>query len=942
MKSLFLPLIFVLISAVSSAQVSISGRVLDADKNPLERAAVSLLRLGDSVAVTGGLTDKSGRFTLSAVAGKYLVRASFIGFSDAIVSVDASKSLTISEAFVLNESGLTLDSALVVARALEMIVRGDTVEYNATLFKTLPSAVVEDLLKKLPGAEVDENGVIKINGKEVKKILVDKKEFFGDDPKMASRNLPAEMVDKVQVWDKKSDMAELTGFDDGEEETVINLSIKPGMKKGFFGNVSAGAGNKDRYDAGFTMNYMRNSSQFTLLGGSNNVNNDRFSDQASASFANSGQGRMSFGGRNGIMQSNSGGFNFAAEVSPKFKIGGNVMYGNTNRDVESQSYTQNYISSGDQFQTGLSAGSNKSVNASGSLRMEWSPSERTRIIFTPNIRRTANNNQQASGYLTTRENPEDSINWGHSRYVSESAGLNMNGSLNVSHKFGKKGRTLSLGISGGMNNQNTEGMNYSQTDYKKKASVITDQTYDTRNEGFNYRINLSYVEPLGRNNFLQLSYNRRSNYSEQKRLTSKNDGAGNYTVPDTSSTKKLENDFLNHELRINFQMMREKYNFTLGLALQPSNSESRTIQLDTSSVVRNRVLNFAPLVQFVYRYDRQTNLRVNYNGRVNQPSATQLSSIRDESNPLNISYGNPDLNPSFSNNFNARFQKTDRARGNTISLNSTVAFTLNDIVRYSLVDSVGKRESTYKNINGNWQTSTRFQINKQFTETKFSINSSSNFAYSADNGFVNGIKNTAGNLTLGQNLGVSYRSELFDLSLRGNVRYNRTKNSLETQSNTNREVFDYGSSMNTTVYLPWDFSFESDVNYSANAGYSDGYKLNEWLWNATIQKQLFKKKNATIRFRMYDILKQRSNISRSAGAQSLRYTSTNILGPYFIVHFIYRLQSFGGNNRGNRRTPAVRNLDGFEGETEGESGVRERRTINPEGRTESRGNRARF
>jgi hypothetical protein len=890
--------------AYAQNRVTVAGVVTDAENNPLERASVQFLNAKDSLAVAGGMTGSEGRFGINVVAGKYLVKISFIGYNDAFISIDASKNLIIQKPVVLERLSFELDSAVIIGKALEMVVRGDTVEYSAAAFKVLPSAVVEDLIKKLPGAEIDENGGIKINGKEIKKIYVDKKEFFGDDPKVASRNLPAEIVDKVQVWDKKSDMAELTGFDDGEEETVINLSIRQGMKKGFFGNAAAGIGNRDRYDASVMANYMHENSRLTLLAGVNNVNNDRFSDVATSNLAGLGGGQMSFGGRNGVMKTGAAGLNFAGEFSSKLKLGGNIIYGNTDRDVISNSFSRNYIASGDQLQTNVSEGNNISDNFNVSMRMEWNPDELTKIIFTPNLKTAANSNIQSGRYLTTKDNIEDSINWGQSARLSESSELNVSGNLNISRKFGKKGRTLTFGLSGGLNDRNNDGSNNSKTEYssQNRNSVITDQIYNMQNGGFNWRLNLSYVEPLGKNNFMQLSYNYRNSYSEQDRQTFKNDGFGSYSIVDTSSTKKLENSFSNHEIRLNFQSVREKYNYTIGVAMQPSSSESRTLTPDTVSTVTNGVLNFAPVLQFIYRWDRQTNLRLNYNGRVNQPSATQLSSIRDESNPLNISYGNPDLKPSFANTFRAQFQKSDRVKGNTITLSSNWSFNFNDIVRYSAVDSVGKRESTYRNVNGNWETTTRLQLNKQFIDRKFSINSTSSFSYSADNGFVNGVKNISGNLTLGETIGGSYRSDIFDLSLRANVRYSGTDNTLEGRND--QKAFNYGGSMNTTLYLPWNLSLESDLNYSANSGYTDGYGLNEWLWNITLQKSVFKNKSGTVRFKMFDVLQQRSNISRSANAQSLRYSSTNILGSYFIIHFIYKLNMFksaGGDRSAFRR-----------------------------------------
>jgi hypothetical protein len=877
-------------------RVSVSGLVNDSDKAPVEQATVQLMNVKDSSNIVGVLTGKNGTFGFNATAGDYILRTSCLGYIDDFRRIKISKTQNVLDIIVLKKSDIMLDAAVIVGAAPEMTVKGDTIEYNADLHKTLPSAVVEDLIKKLPGAEVDSEGKITINGKEIKKIYVDKKEFFSTDPKVASRNLPAAMVDKIQVWDKRSDMAEMTGFDDGEEESVINLTVKPGMKQGLFGNASVAYGSEDRYDANLMANYAKNNNQYTLLGSSNNTNNTNFTD-IGASMGDRPSRGMSFGGRNGILRSSNGGFNFASELSSKFKLGGNIRYGNSDNQVISNNYIQNYISSGDQFETRNQSGNNKGNNIRTEFRLEWTPSENTRLIFTPNLSYTNNTNRQSSDYLTTLSDPYDSINWGYSKYYSTTDNTSLNGNLDFSHKFGKKGRTFSFSISGGFSEQNADGSNYSQTDYKdaRTKNIVTDQIYNTKNNSYNWSGFVSFVEPLGTNNFLQLSYRYRSNVSEQDRRTFKNNGFDNYDIVDSTSTKILENDFENQEIRLNFQSVREKYNYTVGVAVQPSNSESETFEPDTAYTVANKVVNFAPIMQFIYRWDKQTTLRINYTGTVNQPTTTQLSNVRDESNPLNITYGNPDLNPSFQNSFRVQFQKANQDRTATITSFANFGFTTNAIVNYSLVDSLGKRESTYRNINGNKNANLRFMINRAFFNRKFSVNSSSNVGYSESNGFINGELNTTGDLSLAETLGASYRSDLFDFSLRGNVRYSKTDKSLAGQISS--EVFNYGGNANTTIYLPWNFGISSDMNYSTNSGYSDGFKQNEWLWNASIQKQLFKDKSGTIKFSIYDILQQRSNITRTSSAQSLQYTASNTVSSYFMFSFTYRFRNFKGSQQ---------------------------------------------
>jgi hypothetical protein len=881
-------------------KISVSGSVTDRNKEPIEQATVQVLNIKDSSNIAGVITGNDGAFRINVVTGDYLLKTSFIGYRDNFRQIKVTKIPAVLDTIILREAANVLDAAVIVGVAPEMAIKGDTIEFNSDSYKLLPSSVLEDLIKKLPGAEVDSDGKITVNGKEIKKIYVDKKEFFSTDPKVASKNLPAAMVDKVQVWDKKSDMAEMTGFDDGEEESVINLTIKPGMKQGLFGNASIGYGEKDLYEGNFLVNYVKNENQFTLLGTTNNTNNTNFTDLAGASGSRPSRG-MSFGGRNGILKSTNGGFNFASELSKKFKMGGNLRYGATDNNVISNNFIQNYISSGDQYETRNQSGNNIGENIRTEFRMEWTPDENTKLIFTPNLNYTNNKNNQSSDYLTTLLDPNDSINWGYSKYYSHSANTNLSANVDFSHKFGKKGRTLSFSLAGGFSDQNADGSNDSKTYYKnaKTQSVVTDQIFDTKDNSYNWSGYLSYVEPIGTNNFMQLSYRYRSNNSEQDRRTYKNDGYGNYDIVDTSSTKILENDFANQEIRANFQSVREKYNYTVGFAVQPSNSESRTFEPDTAYTVTNNVVNFAPIVQFIYRWDKQTNLRIDYNGTVTQPNTSQLSNVRDESNPLNITYGNPDLNPSFRNNFRARFQKSNLDKTLTITSSANFNFTTNAIVNYSFVDSVGKRESTYRNVNGNKNADARFTINKSFFNRKLTVNSTSILGYSESNGFINGEQNTAYDLSLGETLGTSYRSDLFDFSVRGNIRYSGTDKSLAGQ--VDDKVFNYGGLANTTIYLPWSFSIASDINYSTNSGYSDGFKQNEWLWNASLQKQLFKDKSGTLKFSMYDILKQRSNISRTSSAQSMQYTTSNTIGSYFMFHFSYRFNKFKGNVTQPRR-----------------------------------------
>lgn len=908
---LLLCLIFQL--KAQSQTLNITGVVFDdANKEGIELASIRILNAKDSTYVTGGVTTADGKFSVGVKPGDYIAHISFLGYVDQYFKVNRGNS-SLGNIY-MKEDGITLGEALVTAQAIEVRVKGDTVEYNADSYKVQESAVVEDLIKKLPGAEVDSEGKITVNGKTITKFLVDGKEFFSSDPKVASKNLPAQIVDKLQVLDRKSDMALMTGFDDGEEETVINLTIKKGMKEGLYGSGTAGAGSEDRYGLSGIVNYMRNESQFTALGGANNTNNEGFTDNAGNSFRGIRGGGMNFGGRNGLTRSSSGGFNFALNPSDKLKWGGNIRYGDTSNDVLQNTFTQYYGSTKgdkvieDQYENKNNQGVNKSNNFSGDFRFEWTPDKATKIIFSPNFQYGENENFQKSDYLTTLLNPADTVNYGRSENYSSGTSRNLSGRLEVSRELGKKGRVLSLSLSGGYNDLKSDGTTNTETTVLIGSPVRDkDQIYNLKNNGYNWRAYASYVEPIGNNNFLQFTYSFRKNHTESDRNTFMNDVFQDYSEIDTTATKKLENDFTNQEIRVNFKAVREKYDYTIGFALQPSKMKSITTTPKETEPTSNNVFNYAPIAQFNYRWSRQKNLRINYEGSTDQPSASQLSSIRDESDPLNIKTGNPNLKPSFNNRFRLRFQNFNPEQGSMIGLFGNLNFSLNDIVSKTIMHDNGIKENTYDNINGNWNANLRMMLNKPLSNRKFSLNTSAGGSYQQSNGYTNGEKNTASTLNASGNLGLRYRSDFgaygnekrsnnIDLLLRGNLGYNNTVNSLESLKDMNLNTFDYGAYFETTLQLHFGLTFNTDIRYTTNSGYSNGYKINEWYWNASISQQLFKAKNGTLKFSIYDILQQREKIVSQPNVSSRSYVQStyNTIPSYFMISFSYRFQVFKG------------------------------------------------
>lgn len=914
-----LMLLMILFSPMAFAQqsgVNVTGSVVEQGSDtPIEQATVRLLNVKDSAMVRGVVSARNGSFTLKNVKkGSYLLHITFIGYDPLYqpLQITGKKNPVNVGKLELSDGAIELGEAVVIGKAPEVTVRNDTVEYNADSYKVTEGSVLEDLLKKMPGVEVDSEGKITVNGKEVKKVMVDGKEFFSDDPKVASKNLPAKMIDKLQVLDKKGDMAQMTGFDDGEEETVINLTVKPGMKQGWFGNAYGGYGSKDRYEGNAMVNRFVNNDQITFMGGTNNTNNMGFSDLASTMFSGMGGGggrRGGFGAGSGITSSGNAGLNFSKEFKPdKLTLGGNTRYSHSDNDARSKSDRQNILpGDSSSYDNSEAMSRTKSDNFGVDFRLEWKPDTMTQLIFRPSFSLSHSMNDNFSD-ATTLDNERDTVNTNKSSNYSESNGYNLNASIDFSRKLNNKGRVFSATLSGGNSDSYSDGMNrsdivyFNQTDALKNSIIDQRSRYD--NKGFNYRAYVSWVEPIGHNNFIQATYSISQRKQEALKNVYNQDADGIYNVLDSAYNQSYRNNFISQRASLSFKSQRAKFNYTIGLNLDPSYSSSENFVGDTTlSKITRKVVNLSPMAQFNYMFDKRTNLRIMYNGRTSQPSMTQLQPVADISDPTNITIGNPDLNPRYTNNVFIRFQQFTPEKQRAFMIMANGSYIINDIVSYtSYNQETGVKTTTYKNVNGNYSGNVRMMLNTPLKNKKFSINSMTMASFANSNGYINEEKNTNRNLILSERGGIDFRSSYLDLGVNGNIRYNATSNSLQKENNQN--TFNYGAGGYTTIYLPLNFKIESDVNWSTNSGYGDGFKQNEVLWNASASKSFLKNNQGTLRFKIYDILQQRSNISRSVTASYIQDSEYNTLGSYFMVHFIYRFSIFkGGASASDVKTP---------------------------------------
>ncbi|MDR2385937.1 MAG: outer membrane beta-barrel protein [Tannerella sp.] len=892
------------VAAQTRQAVEITGTVVEkATGEPVEAAAVRLLADKDSIMQAGVITNDKGMFSLKNVSsGTYILNISFLGLEDVYqpLQITGRNAKVELDKIEMTENSILLDETVVKGKIVEMLVKADTIEYNADAFRVTEGAMLEELFKKLPGAEVATDGTVTVNGKQIKKILMDGKEFFSDDPKVASKNLPAKMVEKVQTYDRRSDMAMMTGFDDGDEEAVINLTIRPGMKQGVFGNAFAGYGSKERYEANMMLNRFANSDQYSLLGGINNTNNMGFTDLASTMFSGMGgggrRGMIFFGGSNGITQSGNIGFNFSKEFSPKLTLGGNIRYSHSDNNAQTEEETENILNTGNMFDYEKTDSRSINNNAGANLRLTWKPDTLTQVIFTPDFSLSGTNRNETNDSHTLN-NAKDSVNTVSSNAYSEGNGYNFNSRLEASRKLNDKGRVLSISLSAGKGKTLNDSYNYSFTRFLLNPNMndeLIDQQIDYNNTNYNYRAFVSWVEPLGKNNFMQLSY--RYNGSEREALKNawSTDISGNYSVLDSAYSQSSRNESANQRASIAFKAQRKKYNYTLGFNIDPSYSKLETfVGDDILSSANRHVVNYSPTVQFNYRPSDEFNVRIDYEGETSQPTMQQLQPVEDVSDPLNTTVGNPNLKPIYTNDLRIRIQNYNQEKQSMFMLMANGTQTINDVVNFTVNDpTTGKKYTTYENINGNYQGNVRFMFNTPVFKKLFSINNMVFLSYKNQNSYINTEKNTNKSTQLQDRLGINYRSDLFDFGINGNISFQRTRNSLDGQQDLN--TYNYGGGANTTIYLPLSFRIESDINYSANQGYTSGYEQKEWLWNASVSKDFLKGNAGTLRLKVYDILQQRSNISYVSTANYTRYSEYNTLTSYFMFHFIYRFSIFKG------------------------------------------------
>ena len=950
MKKTILMMLLLLVSIASFAQERlVSGAIIDRDtKDPVEQVTVQLLKT-DSTYVTGAISNEKGFFHLNAPGnGKYLLKITSVGYKPTVkrVVIEQDKNLALGNV-VIGADAIMLKGAVVTAMAQKVTLKEDTFVYNSAAYRTPEGSVVEELVKRLPGAEVSDDGTIKINGKEVKKILVDGKEFMTGDTKTALKNLPTSIIDKIKAYDEKSDLSKVTGIDDGEEQTVLDFNVKKGMNKGLMSNIDLGIGNKDRYSARGMGGYFNSNNRFMLFGNANNT-----SDRG---FGGGGPGR-GFGGGNGLNASKMLAANYNYEEKNKFKFNTSLRWNHSDGDVWSRRSSENFLGSSSSFSNSLNQNFSRSDSWNGNIRLEWMPDTMTNILFRPSISWTTNDSRSTGISASYNQDPyqytEDPlsdegiekmdevdavINRQKSVSLSYSKNNNIRGMLQLNRKLNNKGRNVTLRMDAKYTDKDSKSISLQNAHlYLVQNEAGLDSTYQTNrynltpSKDYSYSAQATYSEPLWKATFLQFSYKFTYSYSKSDRSTydfskysfdgiSPEYGAwGNYLgrldgelgdYRDDKLSRYSEYRNYTHDIQVMMRFIRQKYNLNFGVMIQPQRSKFiQDYQGKYVDTVRT-VTNVSPTLDFRYRFSKMSNLRVNYRGTTAQPSISQLLDITDNSDPLNVSMGNPGLKPSFTQNFRLFYNNfiQNHNKGVMTYINfSTTSNSISNKVTYD--ETTGGRITRPENINGNWNVMGAFMFNCSIDSAGvWNINTDTNLGY---NHYVSYLsldksqdsqKNTTQNTTWNERLSLSYRNDWLELSLDGTLAYNHAKNKLQPNSNLDTWQFSYGPSM--TLTAPWGTSLNTSLSCSSRRGYSDeSMNTDEFVWNAQLSQGFLKGKPLTVMLQFYDLLHQQSTFSRAISSISRTDTEYNAINSYAMLHVVYRMNLFGGKDarKGNR------------------------------------------
>ena len=943
MRKMIFLMVALATSVATFAQRAVSGKVVEQDTKEAVIQATAALLSGEKV-VANAVTNVDGGFTIKAPQdGNYTLKITYVGFKTITkkIALKDGKDVNVGTLSMAPDA-IMLQGATVTAHASKVTLKADTFVYNANAFRTPEGSVVEELVKRLPGAEVSDDGTIKINGKEVKKILVDGKEFMTGDTKTAIKNLPTNIIDRIKAYDQQSDLARVSGIEDGEEQTVLDFGIKAGMNKGIMVNADLAAGTSNRYAGRIFGGVMKDNMKVFLMTNANNTND--------MGFPGGGGGGRFGGGRQGLTANKMTGLNMNYEAD-KLKLDGSVRWNHSDGDAVSKRSSETFYSETlSQWSNSLSQNFTRSNNWNAQMRLEWQPDSMTNILFRPTFRYNTQDGNQTSDEATFNANPYDYVdnpldeiqklvdkgivvNNRMQKSISYSDSKNVNGMLQFNRKLSNTGRNLTVQLNAGWSDGTSKSVSDSYINYFQllnylggDSTMVTRRYAVTPTKNWNYSARFTYSEPIFPRTYLQFSYQYQYRYQKSDRgtydfssfpligvngiwnggyrswdsyLAQFGSNIEPYKDNDLSRFSEYKNYI--HTAEVMLRVVRNAYNLNIGVQMVPQKShftqDYQGIHTDTTRTVTN----FAPTVDFRWKKSATGQLRFTYRANTTQPSMTDLLDITDDSDPLNIQKGNPGLKPSFRQNFNLfyndYFQKHQRAVMTFVNFSTTNNAISNKTTRNP---ETGGRVTRPENINGNWNGNVGFMFNTAVDSAGFfNVNTFTNLSYAHNVGYVSvdmlsdSQKSVTKSTGIGERLAASYRNEWLEVELNGSLNYNHNRSELQKNNNLDTWQFTYGGMIGITA--PWGTALTTNMNMQSRRGYNDpSMNTNELIWNAQVSQSFLRGNALTISLQLYDILHQQSTISQTLSAAMNSETEYNAITSYGMLHVIYRLNLFGG------------------------------------------------
>lgn len=937
LKYFFFCFMFICATGVFS-QTTVSGSVQDKTGEAIPGVIIKITT-PDSVFVKGSATDMEGNFNILLESGKtYILKFSYLGYGNIFKTIaTANEALNLGK-LNLKETTKTLAEVEVKTTQIRGEQKGDTTQFNADSFKTNPDANAEDLIKKMPGVTSDNTGV-KVNGESVQKVLVDGKPFFGDDANAALKNLPADIIDKVEIFDKMSDQSAFTGFSDGNEQKTINLVTKKGKNVGTFGKVYGGYGSEERYNGGATINSFNSQRRISLLLLSNNINQQNFStaDITGAMSNSGGSGGRGFGGggrggnsgesslmvspQNGNTATQAAGLNYSDAWGKKITVSGSYFFNYTDNKNRSE-ITRNYFTDNNLIYKQFNDDRVINQNHRANLRLEYNIDSANKIILSPSLsfqNNSAKSNLSASNIIYDNK----FLSTTNTRSGIDNIGYDFSNFLMYQHKFAKKGRSVSLSFNTQLTEKNNDGTYVSQNMYDDTLSSGLDQTFVTYSNSKKISGNLSYTEPLSKNAQLQISYNPSYTEALSNKETRDFDSlASDYVDFNSALSNKYNNIYQNQKGGLSYKYQKEKLNLSFGLDVQQSTlNGEQTFPLDFK--VSRNFQNILPNARLNYKFSKAKNLRINYRSSTNIPSVSQLQNVADVSNPLQVKTGNPGLNQTFENNLNIRYggfnAKTSRNAmlfmnagytDNYIS-NATYILASDSLIQDYLVKA-GSQLTKPVNLNGYYTARAFFVYGFPVVAIKSNLNVNAGVTYNHTPSLIYNVLNISDNYALngGAYIGSNVSKNL-DFSIGYNGTYNIVKNSVQKQSDNNYII------QATTFKLNWlfldGFVINTDLVYTMYSGLSQSYNQQYFLWNAYAGYKFFKDRSLEAKVSVFDILNQNRSIGRTVTGNYTEDYNTTVLKRYFMFTLTYTFKKFksGTQPKSELEEDPIKNMPGM-------------------------------